>query len=223
MLMLALLFGAATAGVAAPARDWSKVATRTAEGTFVQGNPAAKVKLVAYLSMTCPHCAQIENTGIAPLTAKYIRPGLVSYEVRHALRDPYDFAASLLARCDGPDAFFDVAPRLFAEQRSWMSRAIEWSRSPAAPQGNLPPDRLLPIIAEGAGLDRMFLARGFSAQRVRACLVNTADQRTIVAQADEAWKQRQITGTPAFLINGQVPPTIATWADLDGALGAALK
>lgn len=222
LLPLLLLIGLAPP-VAAQARDWSKVANRTAEGAFVQGNPDAKVKLIEYLSMTCPHCAKFEGEAIAPLTAKYIRTGLVSYEVRHALRDGYDFAASILARCDGPQAFFAAAPVVFAQQEAWMARAATWAQSPAAPKEQLPPDRLLPLVAAGAGLDTIFVGRGFSLQRVRACLVNTAEQEVIVAQANEAWKRPNFPGTPAFLINGTLAQGVVTWPDLDRAIAAALK
>src|SRR6478735_1491986 len=102
--LMAFLFAAPLA--AAPVADWSKVAVRKADGSFVQGNPDAKLKLVEYLSFTCPHCAHFEHEAIGPLTAKYIRTGLVSYEVRHAVRDGYDLAATLLARCSGPGPFF---------------------------------------------------------------------------------------------------------------------
>ena len=45
--------------VAAPNNgDWSTIVTKTAEGGFVMGNPNAKVKLVEFGSMTCPHCAE---------------------------------------------------------------------------------------------------------------------------------------------------------------------
>ena len=41
----------------ARAQDWTRVAARTPEGGFRMGNPGAPVKVVEYLSLTCPHCA----------------------------------------------------------------------------------------------------------------------------------------------------------------------
>ncbi|HEX8555004.1 MAG TPA: thioredoxin domain-containing protein, partial [Sphingomonas sp.] len=43
---------------AAPARDWSTVAAKTATGAYVIGNPQARVKLIEYASYTCSHCAE---------------------------------------------------------------------------------------------------------------------------------------------------------------------
>ena len=46
---------------AAAGRDWSAVVNRTTAGGFIMGNPDAKVKLVEYGSMTCPHCARVST------------------------------------------------------------------------------------------------------------------------------------------------------------------
>ena len=206
--------------MAAPARDWSQVATRLPDGAFVEGNPHARVKLVEYLSLTCPHCARLEGEAIQPLTAKYIRPGLVSYEVRHALRDAFDFSAVLLARCSGPRAFFRIVPVVYAQQNDWEDRGAKWGETAPA---NLPVSQLLPAVAKGAGLDTLFAAHGLPPARQQACLVSEPEQKLVAAQADEAWKRPGFPGTPAFLINGADAGGIASWADLDGKLAAALK
>ena len=202
----------------APARDWSTIAVRSPSGTFVQGNPDARVKLVEYLSLTCPHCAHFEAEGIAPLTAKYIRTGLVSYEVRHALRDGFDFAGSLLARCEGPQAFFATLPKVFAQQESWFSRAQAWSRVEQA--DGMPPDQLLPKLATGAGFDTVF---GLSAARMNACLTDHDEQTLLNTLAAQAWGIPNFPGTPTFQIDGQLLPDVRTWVDLDARLAARLK
>jgi protein-disulfide isomerase len=220
-LALALLL-LAGAPAAAATRDWSTVAVRTPAGGFVQGNPNAKVKLVEYLSMTCSHCAKLESEAIAPLTAKYIRTGLVSYEVRHALRDGFDFAASMVARCGGPGPFFARMPVLLAQQESWMDRARKWVQA-TPPKDDLPPEQLLPLLAQGSGVDTMFASQGLSPEKARACLGNMGEQKILTDQAEGAWSTLKIPGTPAFQINGALTPNITTWAELDQALAAALK
>ena len=56
--------GVAATPVAAPNNgDWSTVVSQTPEGGFVMGNPNAKVKLVEFGSMTCPHCAEFDEKG----------------------------------------------------------------------------------------------------------------------------------------------------------------
>jgi protein-disulfide isomerase len=218
---MALLF-AVPALAAAQSPDWSKVTNRKPDGAFVQGNPDAKVKLVEFFSLTCPHCAKFEGEAIAPLTAKYIRTGLVSYETRHALRDVFDLSASLLARCDGPGAFFASVPTIFATQDQWMTRAAEWAKT-APDSKTTPQDKLLQMVAHGSGLDSVFAARGLTEARANACLANGTERDTLVAMANDAWHRPNFPGTPAFLINGVLQQDLATWVDLDGRLAAALK
>ncbi len=221
LIMLIALLCMAPALAAQPT-DWSKVATRQPDGSFVLGNPDAKVKLVEFLSLTCPHCAKFEGEAIAPLTAKYIQTGQVSYEVRHALRDVFDLSASLLARCDGPTAFFSAAPTLFATQDQWIGKAVEWSKT-APDATNTPQEKLLQMVAHGAGLDEFFAARGVNQAKADACLANGTERDTLVAMANDAWHRPNFPGTPAFLINGVLQQDLATWADMDKRLAAATK
>lgn len=221
-LMLALAPAQATPTLAASTKDWSRVVTRKPDGAFVEGNPEAKVKLVEYLSLTCPHCAHFEGEGIAPLTAKYIRSGLVSYEVRHALRDAFDVAASLLARCEGPAAFFTLAPVVYAQQQQWMEQAMKWGQTAPALDA-MPPDKLLPLVAEGSGLRALFIAHGLAPAKADGCLTDPAERTVLTAMANEAWHRPDFPGTPTFVINGVQADGVATWADLDRKLAAALK
>jgi len=207
----------ARAAARAPSKDWSQVATRLPSGAFLLGNPGAKVHLIEYLSLTCPHCAHVEAEAIPPFTAKYLRPGLVSYEVRHALRDGFDYAGSILARCDGPQAFFATVPKVFAQQDQWFGRAQAWARVESA--DGQAPDQLLPKLARGAGFDSVF---GMSQQKIDSCLANHAEQDLLSAQANEAWRKPGFQGTPTFMINDVLKAGIADWHSLDVALAAAL-
>ena len=65
------------------ARDWLRTAVRTPEGGFRIGNPNARVKVIEYLSLTCPHCAEFAHQGSQRLLQNYVRPGQVSVEYRN--------------------------------------------------------------------------------------------------------------------------------------------
>lgn len=205
------------AATRAPAKDWSTIATRLPSGAFLLGNPDARVRLVEYLSLTCPHCALVEAEAIPRFTAKYVRPGLVSYEVRHAIRDGFDYAGSVLARCDGPEAFFAVLPKVFAQQESWFLRAQSWSRIESAE--GLAPDQALPKLARGAGFETVF---GMTPAKMDSCLANHEEQDLVTAQANEAWRRPGFMGTPTFLVNDRMRSEIRDWRSLDDALAAAL-
>lgn len=203
-------------------RNWSTVVTRNAAGYYVIGNPAAKVKLVEYLSYTCTHCADFANTGMTPLKAGYVRAGTVSLEVRHALRDPVDLTAALLVRCDGPAAFQARAEAVFAAQATWLPRAIAWMEGPGAAARELPRDQALLATAKGAGLDALFAGRGVSAAKLPRCVANEADRTLLAGMAQEAWAERAIKGTPHFMIDGQ-PTSAMHWAELEPLLKNALR
>ena len=94
------------------------------------GNPAAKVKLVEYGSLTCGHCATFAKAGMAPLVGTYVRSGKVSYEYRNFVLNGLDVAATLVARCGGPGRFFPVADTLYATQDQWMGRVSDLTDGP---------------------------------------------------------------------------------------------
>jgi protein-disulfide isomerase len=213
---------AAPPAIAAPAqRDWSKVTTRAPNGAFVLGNPAAPVKLVEYLSLTCSHCAHFTHEALEPLKADYIRSGKVSLEIRHALRDPFDLAASLLARCTGPAGYFPASEKLFARQSEWLQKAQSWSEQ-AGTRKDQPIGPQLIAAAEGAGL-MATLQPGLTPAKAKACLADPAQQKLLTAMADEAWRTRKIGGTPFFLINGVAQEGVNDWAGLQPRLRAALR
>src|SRR5690242_5317628 len=79
--------------------DWTQVVMATPDGGFRMGNPNAKVKLIEYGSMTCPHCREFDEKGAAPLMNQYVKTGQVSWEFRNYVRDAFDLTASLITRC----------------------------------------------------------------------------------------------------------------------------
>ena len=61
---IALAFGfLGSPAPAKPRTDWARTVVATGAGGFRMGNPAAKVKLLEYGSLACPHCRHFEETG----------------------------------------------------------------------------------------------------------------------------------------------------------------
>lgn len=199
--------------------DWSKTVTRGANGAYVMGNPKAKVRVIEYLSYSCSHCAHFTAEASAPLKAKYVSRGNVAVEFRNAVRDRYDFAAALLARCGGGTKFFAQNDALFAGQDTLLQRAMSHeARSTMAENASI--NDKLTDIAAGAGLVEFMGARGVPAATVNACLTNAAEQKAVLGMTQEAWQVRKITGTPSFVING-VSTGPADWATLEPKIRAA--
>ena len=206
--------------VAAPNGDWTQVTAATPQGGFLMGNPNASVKLVEYGSFTCPHCAKFAEEGVPALVDKYVKSGTVSFEFRNFVRDPADLAAALLARCNGPAAFFPLTDQLFAAQEEWLGRAqtlspeqqqqISASAQPAAGFG------------QALGLDQFVRVRGIPSAKAQACLTDQAQVQRLVEITDAGVKEHQISGTPSFLINNKLAEA-SDWKALEPLLQAALR
>lgn len=209
--LVALLFVAA-----APARtDWSQTVAVTPAGSFIRGNPQAKVKLVEYASFTCSHCAAFATESKATL-GQWLRAGQVSIEYRQAIRDRFDLAAALIARCTGPKHYLAVSDTIFARQNEWLARAAYLPE----PDENAPVDQTLGVIARGVGLDQV-AGGGLPPAKVGQCLADKAEQDRLAKMRTEAWGR--ISGTPSFLLNGRLVADVYSWDKLEPALRAALK
>lgn len=212
------------AKAAAAQRDWTRVVTRTPTGTFLMGNPRAKVRLTEYASLTCSHCAQFDKVGYAPLTDRYVRTGQVAYEFRNQVRDQFDLAAALVTRCGGTSRFFAMTHNLFDIQNVWMERAQNIDQARLSTLAGKPPQQTLPIIADLAGLKAFGTTRGLTKGQLDACLSNKPAIDRLVALTKEAREKRGVTGTPSFDVNGRrVTITNAEiWPDVEAALKAAI-
>ncbi len=206
----------------AAAPNWSTTVTQAPNAAFVLGNPKANIRFVEYLSYTCSHCAAFVSEASSPLKKNYVAKALVAVEVRNAVRDRYDFAAALLARCGGAVKFFGNTELLMSAQGQWLAKAPAFDAANSEKMSKLPITDSLKLIAYGLGLDALMKSRGISAAQMEVCLADKAAQQKIVAMTNEAWNERKINGTPAFLINGSPVEGAGHWAVIEPALKAAL-
>lgn len=198
--------------------DWTEVVERTDEGGFRMGNPDAPVKLVEFASMTCPHCASFSVQAAEPLR-EYVRGGHVSWEFRNFVLNAPDAAASMLARCQPPQAFFRITDQLFAEQQTWLGNMTQ---EEAEQIQRLPEPQQIPALARALELDQFFRRRGVPEAEVNSCL---ADRQQLDRLADlntQANQDHGVSGTPAFMINGQMVEGVSDWGRLEPRIRAAL-
>jgi len=202
--------------------QWSDVVTQTQEGGFLMGNPQAGVKVVEFISMTCPACANFEETGTKPLIDNYVQTGQVSYEVRNFVRDSADLAASLVARCGGPERFFPLTSALFSDQRNWLGRAQEVFTAQRQQEiAGLPPGQQALEVARTLGFQQWAAQRGVPTARSTQCLTDEAEINRLVQMNSDAVSQHRVPGTPAFLINGRLAEA-STWETLEPKIREAV-
>ena len=182
---LALAYGAA-----ASAADVSKPAppVATAQSTpggpvyreFVLGKPSAKVTVIEYASLTCPHCAHFAQDDYPKLKKDYIDSGKIKYIYRDYPLDGLAAAAALIARCAPGDRGMTLIELLFKNQLTWVQ-----AEKPIEP---------LRMYAKQAGM---------SDADVDACLKNQGILDTIRDVQSTAGNLYKIEATPTFLIGDE--------------------
>ena len=203
--------------------DWSKVVVQTPEGGFLMGDPRAKVRLVEFGSLTCPHCREFDETGVQPLIDKYVKTGQVGYEFRNYVRDPFDLAATLIARCNGTQGFFPLTRAMFEDQPNWVAKVQAAPPAQLEQLQGLPSQQIPAGAAKLAGFQEWAAMRGVPASKSAQCLSNQAEiDRLVQMNGDATTQFPNFSGTPNFVINGKLDEKIANWQQLDVALRNAL-
>ncbi len=152
-----------------------------AEGDMALGAPeGAKVTVVEYASVTCHVCADWQAQVWPAFKAKYVDTNQVRFVFREYPTPPVDVATAgfLVARCAGPDKYFDVVHQILASVDSWSA-------------GASPRDTLIQVST----------AAGLSDQQFQQCVTDEDALRALDARISEA-RAAGVTGTPTFFVNG---------------------
>ncbi len=165
------------------------------------GSPDAKIEILEYASLSCPHCAHFNETIFPALKSKYIDTGKVRYTLKEMLTEPMQVAAAgfMMARCSGAQKYFTVVDQVFRSQSRWT-------------QGNIKP-----IFLE------IGIANGLDEAKFTACITDQTGFDAINERANRAAEQDGVTSTPTLFINGKRIETPTNPAELDEAIAAASK
>jgi protein-disulfide isomerase len=187
------------------------------------GNPDAKVKLLEFGSMTCPHCREFDEAGGQQLIDRYVKTGQVSWEFRNYIRDPFDLTAALIARCNGANSFFPLTRALYKDQPNWVAKIQATDQAQLEQLQNLPPNQQFVQVAKLAGFQDWAAARGVPQAKSGQCLANENSVNQLVQITSDATAQfPNFQGTPTFVINGKMLEKTATWEALEPQLRNAL-
>jgi protein-disulfide isomerase len=202
--------------------DWTQVVNPTPAGGFLMGNPNARVKLIEFGSMTCPHCKAFDDEGV-PHLLDYVKTGQVSWEFRNYVRDAFDVTASLIARCNGAKSFFPLTRALYNDQQKWVTKIQQTPEDQLKSMQDLPPSQQFVALAKVAGFEQWAAARGVPEAKSAQCLSNENSVNQLVQMASDTTSQYpDFQGTPTFVINGTMVEKTATWDALEPHLKDAL-
>ena len=161
---------------------------------MVLGDPDAPVTLVEYASVTCPHCADFHATVMPVLKEEYIETGKVKFIFREFPTAPQNVAIAgfALARCTGPENYYDVLDDLFENQMGILSAARNGTVISA-----------LRAVGERHGIN--------GEQEFNACIDNSAireDIADIILSGDDY----NVSATPTLILQGhRVEGTVRTY------------
>ncbi len=222
-LRLAALAGAALllASAAPKTVGWNYTVTRTAAGSNVLGNPAAKVKLTKYISYTCPGCARFEVEAEGALRLGYIASGKVSLEVRHFMRDPVDLTVALLANCGAKEKFFLNHSAFMRSQKVWIGKIASASEAQRARWTNGAFAARTRAVASDFKFYEIMASRGYDRASTDRCLADAALAQRLAKQTEEGDKLG-VHATPSFSIDGQLLIATHDWALLRPQLDARM-
>lgn len=179
-----------SASVAALAASGAWADTATATTPVIQdygiGNMAAKVKIVEYLSFTCPHCEHFHAEVYPLLKADYIDTGKVRLDYHEVYFDQMGLLGAMTARCGGEMRYMGIVDMLYDKQRDWAAAAD--------------------VAAATDQLKKFAAIAGMDGATVDACLHDQKMAEALVAhyQANIAadYPGDSFKGTPSFIING---------------------
>ncbi|WP_454631137.1 DsbA family protein [Bradyrhizobium cenepequi] len=166
------------------------------------GPQNAPVTITEYASMTCPHCANFNDTVFPKIKSEYIDTGKIRYVFREFPLDIKAAAGSMLARCiakdDGPK-YFAVIDLLFRQQNDWVMKNTT---------------ETLTRIGKQAGL---------SQQQVEDCLKDQALLDKIAADQKYANDVLKVNSTPTFFINGEMLKGETSFDEFSKRINSLLK
>jgi len=165
------------------------------------GPAKARVTIIEYASMSCPHCAAFEENVFPMLRSKYIDAGKVRFMFREFPLDITAAAASLLARCvanGDAEKYFSAVQQLFKAQDRLMTQATE----------------TLHEIGKQSGMDE---------QTVDACVKDQVVLDKLSADKKFAFETLKVDVTPTFFINGEMIKGAMSFEELDATLRPLLK
>lgn len=161
--------------------EQAKLMADTGLPVLSAGPEDAKVTIVEYASMTCPHCARFHNDVYPKVKEKYVDTGKVRFIFREFPLDNLAAAAAMLARCSGEGKTLPMISVLFSKIEDWAF--VRENPVPA-----------LFEIAKQAG---------FTKESFETCLKDQELLDKILAHRKVAAEDFGVKSTPTLFINGQ--------------------
>lgn len=206
--------------VTLPGANWAGMLAET-EGGHRFGNPEAKVKLIEFMSYTCSHCADFAQKGDAAIKLAYVPTGKMSYEIRHLVRDPVDLAAAMLTHCGDPKKFGANHAAIMSRFEGWMDKARNTTQAQRSRWQFGTLSARLQAIASDLDFYDIMIGRGYTRSALDQCLSDDAKAKALAENSAADVRKYGLTGTPSFVLDGQLLDGTHDWPSLEARLKKA--
>ena len=163
---------------------------------ITEGNASAKIKILVYESLTCPHCATFHKEIYPDLKKEFINKGLVKIEFRSFPLDLASLNASKIAHCKN-DGKPDILHFLYYNQE-------KWAQGKTIDQINLKLETILNKENFAIDFDK--------------CINNKKIEDHILEDRIKSVKKFEINSTPTLIINNKKFDKPLTFKNLKKAI-----
>jgi protein-disulfide isomerase len=146
----------------------------------VLGPADAKVTVIEYASLTCPHCGHWETEVFPQVQKEWIDTGKIRFVFRDFPLDGSALKAAQLAHCTGDQRFWGFLQAEFGSQAMWARQAD-------------PVGELVKIAKLG----------GVSEAQARRCMANDSPLAATIAGSRTIAEEAGVESTPTFFFNGK--------------------
>ncbi|MEL6285861.1 MAG: thioredoxin domain-containing protein [Pseudomonadota bacterium] len=184
-VVIAALAATALAACGSANGDNTPASSGSALNEMVLGDPNAPVTLVEYASVTCGACYQFHMDVMPTIKERFIEPGHVKFAFREFPTPPVNVAVAgfAIARCAGPDKYFDVLDDLFESQPGIIQAARQGAVLPA--------------------LEAVAARHGIVGEEAFDTCINDREIRQAIADVVLTGEEFGVTVTPTLILQGE--------------------
>ena len=174
---------------------------------YVIGDSDAKVLIIEYASLSCPHCAVFYREAYERIKEDYISKGKVKFIYRDFPLNQQALTAGTIAECIAKDSKENATEKYHETIKILFKTQDSWAFDPKY-------DEKLEAIMK---LD------GMGQERFKSCINDKQLQDKILAKRMDASNSLQIRSTPTFFVNGEISEGYIDYLTLQKLIEKNLK
>ncbi len=174
---------------------------------YVIGDSDAKVLIIEYASLSCPHCAVFYREAYEKIKEDYISKGKVKFIYRDFPLNQQALTAGTIAECIAKDSKENATEKYHETIKILFKTQDSWAFDPKY-------DEKLEAIMK---LD------GMGQERFKSCINDKKLQDKILAKRMDASNSLQIRSTPTFFVNGEISEGYIDYLTLQKLIEKNLK